>query len=95
MTARSMLPLATPGEAASLMPTVWSEAISPAQFAAGCCWITATMSGQRAHIAFDLWSNLTLASLGYSEGVAVFEEGVKGWHEARESEDPTKGQSND
>ena len=85
MTAPLMQPAATPGAADALTPTGWSEAISPAQFAAGCCWITATMTGERAHIAFDLWSNLALASLGYSEGVAVFEAGVKGWHEARQS----------
>lgn len=78
-----LTPLAeTHGVAGAPMPTAWSEVISPAQFAAGCAWITATMQGHRAHVAFDLLSNLTLASLGYSEGVAVFEIGVKDWHEA-------------
>jgi hypothetical protein len=75
-----MPPLATSGEAAEPTPIAWSEAISPAQFAAGCRWITATITAHRGHIAFDLWSNLTLASLGCSEGVAVFEDGVKDWH---------------
>lgn len=87
MTAQLTPPAATHGEADAPMPTAWSEAISPAQFAAGCRWIMATLENERAHIAFDLLSNLTLASLGYSEGVAVFDSGVKGWHEQRILED--------
>lgn len=83
MTVRLTSCAATHGADVSPMPTDWSAAISPAQFAAGCAWITSTMTGERAHIAFDLWSNLTLASLGFSEGVAIFEAGVKGWHEQR------------
>ncbi len=81
MTARLTQPAATRGEADAPMPTAWSEVISPAQFASGCAWITATMQGHRAHVAFDLLSNLTLASLGYGDGVATFEAGVKDWHE--------------
>lgn len=73
------------------MLTAWSAAISPAQFAAGCAWITTTMQGHRAHVAFDLWSNLTLASRGYSEGVATFEKGVAEWHETA-TEYPRGGQ---
>ena len=83
MTAQLTPPLETHGEAAEPMLTAWSEAISPAQFAAGCRWIMATLKNERAHIAFDLLSNLTLVSLGYSEGVAVFDAGVSGWHEKR------------
>jgi hypothetical protein len=63
------------------MPTAWKQAISPDQFAAGCEWIAATMTGQRAHLAMDMWSNLALASLGYSDGVAAFERAVRGWHD--------------
>jgi hypothetical protein len=65
------------------MQTAWSAAISPTQFAAGCSWIVANKQGEAAHMAFDLWSNLALSSLGYSEGVATFLDGVKGWHEQR------------
>jgi len=90
MTARLTRPLATNGEAAAPMPTAWSAAISPTQFAAGCSWIMANKHGEAAHMAFDLWSNLTLSSLGYSEGVAMFLDGVKCWHEQRLAEEVTQ-----
>ena len=71
------------------MPTAWSVAISPAQFASGCAWIMTNKHGEAAHMAFDLWSNLALSSLGYSEGVAMFLDGVNGWHEQRLAKEVT------
>lgn len=89
MTAPLTPPVVTRGEADAPMPTAWSEAISPAQFAAGCSWIMANKTGEAAHMAFDLLSNLALSSLGYSEGVALFLDGVKDWHEQRLAEEVT------
>lgn len=78
MTANSTASVATNGAAGEPMPTVWS----PAAFAERCRAITATMHGHAAHQALDLLTNAVLSSLGYGEGIAIFELAVARWHSA-------------
>lgn len=90
MTAPLTPPVANPGAEDAPMPTSWKAPIAAEQFAAGCSWIMANKQGEAAHMAFDLWSNLTLSSLGYFEGVAMFLDGVKCWHKQRLAEEVTQ-----
>lgn len=76
MTARSTQCSATNGEAAEPTPTAWS----PAAFAERCREIVSTMREHPAHLALDLLTNEVLCSLGYGEGIAIFEAAVRDWH---------------
>lgn len=76
MTAASMHSAETLGVAAVPMPTVWS----PDAFAESCRSIVSTMQGHAAHRALDLLTNDVLRSLGFGEGVAIFEASVAKWH---------------
>lgn len=64
------------GRDAEPMPTV----LSTQDFAERCREIVATMSGHVAHRELDLLTNQVLSSLGYSEGIAIFEAAVREWH---------------
>lgn len=50
------------------------------EFAARARQIVATTQGSEAHRAFDQLANDQLRSLGFSEGVEVFEEAQRTWH---------------
>lgn len=78
MTAPSTASLATRGMAADCTPTAWK----PDAFAAECARIVETMRGHEAHRALDLLTNQVLNSLGFGEGIAVFERAVAHWHAA-------------
>ena len=76
MTAPSTALLETSGEAGGPTPTVWS----PDAFAERCREIVSTMREHPAHRALDLLTNEVLSSLGYGEGIAIFEQAVRDWH---------------
>lgn len=71
--------LATDGQDGAPMPTA-SNAPTPVEFAERCKEIAADLTGHEMHKAFDLLSNETLCSLGYSEGVEIFRAGVRDYH---------------
>lgn len=54
--------------------------MSPAEFATRCQQIRDTLSGHAAHREFDRLCEEALRAAGYGEGVAIFESGVKHWH---------------
>lgn len=56
--------------------------MKPEAFAARCARIVETMAGHEAHRELDLLTNEVLASLGYGEGIAIFEAAVREWHDA-------------
>ncbi len=78
MTARSTAMLATVGEDGATTPIAWNAET----FAAKCREIVASQCGHRAHRALDLLTNDVLRSLGFGEGIAVFEAAVARWHSA-------------
>ncbi len=57
-----------------------NEVISPQEFKQRCERIVQQHSGHEMHRQFDILSNLTLCSLGYSEGVDVFRDSVRDFH---------------
>jgi nucleoside 2-deoxyribosyltransferase len=76
MTARSTNLLAISGAGVEPMPTAWSAE----SFAARCAEIVTTMRGHSAHRELDLLTNEVLASLGFGEGIRIFEAAVTHWH---------------
>lgn len=61
----------------------WRDAptnLTPAGFARHCREIVANLRGHEAHRALDAASNEVLRSLGYGDGIDIFEQGVRGWH---------------
>lgn len=55
--------------------------MTPTDFANECRCIVATQRGHVAHRALDLLTNDVLRSLGYGEGIAIFETAVARWHD--------------
>lgn len=56
--------------------------MSAEEFADRARTIVETMHGHAAHRAIDLLTNDVLRGLGYGEGIEVFENAVRHWHEA-------------
>lgn len=54
--------------------------MSPDAFAARCRQIVETEHGHAAHRALDVLTNDALSSLGFAEGIAIFESAVAAWH---------------
>lgn len=54
--------------------------LSPAEFALACRAIVETHAKHPAHRELDLLTNRVLSSLGYGEGIAIFEAAVADWH---------------
>lgn len=54
--------------------------MSPETFAERCREIVTTTRGHGAHRALDLLTNDVLNSLGYGEGIRIFEAAVAHWH---------------
>lgn len=63
---------------ALLMQTVWS----PADFQQACARIVDEQHGHAAHRSLDVLTNSVLRSLGYGDGIAIFEAAVAHWHSA-------------
>ena len=61
---------------ALLMQTVWS----PEDFQRACARIVAEQRGHAAHRSLDVLTNSVLRSLGYGDGIAIFEAAVADWH---------------
>lgn len=76
MTANSTASPGINGAGGGPMPTAWN----PAAFAEECRYIVETMRGHEAHRELDFLSNRVLSSLGFGEGVAIFEAAVAHWH---------------
>lgn len=55
--------------------------MTPDQFSDECRRIVADHQGHEAHRKLDLLTNDVLSSLGYSEGIAIFEAAVRDWHQ--------------
>jgi len=64
------------GQAAAPTPIGWSAEM----FADHCRAIVRDMSGHAAHRALDLLTNDVLRSLGFGEGIDIFEAAVRDWH---------------
>lgn len=54
--------------------------MSPETFASRCHEIVRDMRGHEAHRALDLLTNEALRSLGFGDGIDVFEAAVAHWH---------------
>lgn len=76
MTARLTNSLAIRGAAGEPTPIVWSAE----SFAVRCAEIVETQRGHEAHRSLDILTNEVLASLGFGEGVRIFEAAVRNWH---------------
>lgn len=68
------------GGAVRRMLIAWSGAPCPKRFADDCRQIVQQHSGHKAHRQLDLLTNEILTSLGYGEGIAIFEAAVCDWH---------------
>ena len=55
--------------------------MTPEDFAAEARRIASEYRGHAAHRAFDAMCNNLLSTLGYFEGVEVFQKAVHDWHE--------------
>lgn len=62
--------------------------MSPDRFAARCLEIVCTLRGHAAHRALDLLTNDVLRTLGYGEGIDIFEAAVGHWHDQVHSYPP-------
>jgi hypothetical protein len=76
MTAHSTLSPEIAGGAEGLTLIAWN----PAAFADRCREIVETSRGHEAHRALDLLTNDVLRSLGFGEGINIFERAVDHWH---------------
>lgn len=76
MIANSMKLPATNGAGVEPMPTAWNAE----SFVTECRRIVTEMQGHEAHRALDLLTNEVLCSLGFSDGIAIFEATVASWH---------------
>lgn len=54
--------------------------MTPSAFAAECRRIVDTERGHAAHRLLDLLTNDVLRSLGYGDGIGIFEAAVAHWH---------------
>jgi hypothetical protein len=54
--------------------------LTPKAFADECRKIVSTLDDHDAHRALDILTNRLLNSLGYGEGVEIFEAAVRKWH---------------
>ncbi|ODU22796.1 MAG: hypothetical protein ABS87_01100 [Sphingomonas sp. SCN 67-18] len=67
---------------ADMSPIDWraSGMMTPDRFSAECRRIITDHQGHEAHRMLDLLTNEVLSSLGYGEGIAIFEAAVREWH---------------